>query len=113
MFYADAHCDTLYALAVEHKPAYTLDITVDGLKRMGAYLQTFALFAGSGGPAGEPRQHVLDGLQCSYQLGLPIYRGAMPEMPPTDARGILSIEGGEALEGSLERWKSMQTRACA
>ena len=103
MFYADAHCDTLYALAVEHKPAHTLDITVEGLKRMGAYLQTFALFAGSGGPAGEPRQHVLDGLQCSYQLGLPIYRGAMPEMPPTDARGILSIEGGEALEGSLER----------
>ena len=103
MFYADAHCDTLYALAVEHKPAHTLDITVDGLKRMGAYLQTFALFAGSGGPAGEPRQHVLDGLQCSYQLGLPIYRGAMPEMPPTDAHGILSIEGGEALEGSLER----------
>lgn len=103
MFYADAHCDTLYALAVEHKPAHTLDITVDGLKRMGAYLQTFALFAGSGGPAGEPRQHVLDGIQCSYQLGLPIYRGAMPEMPPTDAHGILSIEGGEALEGSLER----------
>ena len=29
MFYADAHCDTLYALAVEHKPAHTLDITVD------------------------------------------------------------------------------------
>ena len=103
MFYADAHCDTLYALAVDHRPAHTLDITVEGLKRMGAYLQTFALFAGSGGPAGEPRRHVMDGIQCSYQLGLPIYRGELPELPPTAARGILSIEGGEALEGSLER----------
>lgn len=103
MFYADAHCDTLYALAVEHKPAHTLDITVERLKRMGAYLQTFALFAGPNGPSGEPRRHVMDGIQCSYQLGVPVYRGALPDMPPTDARGILSIEGGEALEGSLER----------
>lgn len=103
MFYADAHCDTLYALAVEHKPAHTLDITVDGLKQMGAYLQTFALFAGPGGPAGEPYKHVMDGIQCGYKLGIPIYRGAMPELPPSDVHGILSIEGGEALEGSLER----------
>ena len=103
MFYADAHCDTLYALAVEHKSAHTLDITVDGLKKMGAYLQTFAMFAGRGGPEGEPYRHVIDEMQCSYTLGIPIYRGALPELPPADARGILAIEGGEALEGSLAR----------
>ena len=105
MFYADAHCDTLYSLAVEHKPAHTLDITVERLKKMGAYLQTFAMFVGSGGPAGEPYQHVADALSRSYTLGIPIYRGAMPDMPPTDARGVLAIEGGEALEGSLERFE--------
>ena len=103
MFYADAHCDTLYALAVEHKSAHTLDITVDGLRKMGAYLQTFAMFAGRGGPEGEPYRHVIDEMQCSYTLGIPIYRGALPELPPADARGILAIEGGEALEGSLAR----------
>ena len=53
MFTTDAHCDTLYSLAVSHETD-DLMITPERLRAGDVGIQTFAMFAGSKGPADHP-----------------------------------------------------------
>ncbi len=102
-FVADAHADTLYAIAIEDKAPEGCAVTPGALASGGVGLQTFALFAGSKGPAGQPYDKARRMLARVLDLGVPILTGALPEDPPSSPCGILSIEGGEVLEGSFER----------
>ena len=47
MFVADAHCDTLYSIAVQNMDPEKCMITPERLVQGGVGLQTFAMFAGS------------------------------------------------------------------
>lgn len=102
-FVADAHCDTLYARAIGHTPAGACMITPERLREGGVGLQMFAMFAGAEGPGGRPAHKLRDQLAMAAQLGVPVYTGLLPDAPPEEPAGALSIEGGEVLEGSLER----------
>ena len=103
MFIADAHCDTLYETAIKHTAREATVITSKRLKRGGVCLQTLAMFAGSEGMKGAPYDAGKTMLSAADELGIPIIRGSLPKGTWDDARAILSIEGGEMLEGSLER----------
>ena len=102
-FVADAHADTLYAIAIENKAPEACAVTPGALISGGVGLQTFALFAGPKGPAGQPYFKARRMLARVRELGVPILTGARREDAPTSPCGILSIEGGEVLEGSFER----------
>ena len=52
MFVADAHCDTLYSIAVQNMDPEKCMITPERLVQGGVGLQTFAMFAGSRGMSG-------------------------------------------------------------
>ena len=103
MFIADAHCDTLYSMAIEGVRAEDCKVTLDRMQEGGVCLQTFAMFAGAKGTKGTPYQDGCRMLEASRTLPVEVYRGALPDEPPTTPKGVLSCEGGEMLEGSLER----------
>jgi len=100
---ADAHCDTLYEMALCHTPYQDCCVTLDRMRKGGVGLQTFALFCGKHGTEGTPYQDGLSMLKASYDLPLPVLRGALPDAFPDEPTGIISCEGGEMLEGSVER----------
>ena len=56
---ADAHSDTLYAIALEGIAPAQAMASPENLKKGGMSLQTFALFTGRKGPAGTPYQDAL------------------------------------------------------
>ena len=103
MFTADAHCDTLYALAIDHKRPEDCMITKEALAAGDVGLQTFALFAGRKGTEGTPWQDGIDMIAAAPRIGVPMLTGTLPEEPPRTPTGIFSCEGGEMLEGSLAR----------
>ena len=103
MFTADAHCDTLYSIGVDNRDPAALTITADRLARGHVGLQTLALFAGARGPAGQPYEKGAAMMAARNRVGIPLYEKALPDTPPETPHGVLSIEGGEMLEGSLER----------
>ena len=109
-FIADAHADTLYSIAIEGRAPEACAVRPETLRAGGVGLQTFALFAGPGGPQGQPYEKAVKMLQYLDSLGVPVIAGALPEAPPEGPHGILSIEGGEVLEGSLERLDEFAAR---
>jgi len=111
MFIADAHCDTLRAVAVDNVPLEKCSVTPDALCAGSVFLQTYAMFAGGKGPAGTPSADALKMLDGMDKVNVPIYTGMLPECPPDTPHGILSIEGGEVFEGSLECFSEMHARA--
>ncbi len=111
MFVADAHSDTLYSLAIEGKALEACAVQPDRLASGGVGIQTFAMFAGGSGPLGEPYQNGLKMLEAIERLGVPMLAGALPEKPPVTPHGVLSIEGGEMLEGRLDRLHELHARA--
>ena len=111
MFIADAHCDTLYSIAIQHNAPADCMITPERLAPGHVGVQTFALFAGSGGVKGHPYENGRAMLAALDQLGVPLYQDALPDAPPETPRGVISIEGGEMLEGSLERLREFDA-AC-
>lgn len=102
-FVADAHADTLYSIAVKGLPLRDCAVRPEALRAGGVGLQTYALFAGPEGPAGRPYRNAAAMLGRVGALGVPVLTGALPQQPPRTPHGVLSVEGGEALEGSLER----------
>ncbi len=103
-FVADAHCDRL----MHSLPAP--DITPGRLKRGGVALQVFALFAGILGPAGDPYAVVRNELAVFYRLteascadGWELRQTKAAYLPADHTAAMLSIEGGECLQGSLTR----------
>lgn len=102
MFTTDAHCDTLFSLAVSHETDHLM-ITPELLVKGSVGIQTFAMFAGSKGPADHPYEKAVAMLAAAKQYPVPMIAGKLPEVPPTTPHGVLAIEGGEILEGKLER----------
>ncbi|MBR4443464.1 MAG: dipeptidase [Clostridia bacterium] len=111
MFIADAHCDTLYSIAVQGKAPEACMITPDRLARGGVGVQTFALFAGSGGVKGHPYENGQAMLAARDKLNVPLYLNDLPDVPPETPHGVISIEGGEMLQGSLERLREFDEAA--
>ena len=103
MFVADAHCDTLYSIAIQHGDPAACAVTPERLAQGGVGVQTFAMFAGGQDAVKRAHQNALDMLAARGSLGVPLYLDALPDTPPETPHGVLSIEGGEILEGSLER----------
>ena len=103
MFVADAHCDTLFSLGVGGKNIGECMITPQRLAEGHVAIQTFAMFAGAGGVNGQPYLNGRKMLDAIPRLGVPVYTGDLPDEAPDTPHGVLSIEGGEMLEGSLER----------
>ncbi|MDO4867021.1 MAG: dipeptidase [Clostridia bacterium] len=111
MFIADAHCDTLYAIAIDGKRPESCTITPDKLEKGGVGLQTFALFAGRKGTLGTPYADGVAMLEAVPKLGVPVLTGDLPEALPQQPTGIISCEGGEMLEGSIARLEEFHRRA--
>lgn len=99
MFTADAHCDTLLRLESGRPPG---PVSLDTLRRGGVGLQVFALFHGGRPPLSGAIQRALRQLAMLPELGVPLLDGPLPEHPPQNPSAVLSIEGSEILEGSLE-----------
>ena len=108
MFIADAHCDTLYEIALEGRPADQCVVTRERMSAGGVGLQTFALFAGRKGPQGTPYADGVAMMSAAPKTGVPMLTGDLPADPPASPAGIFSCEGGEMLEGSLERLEEFQ-----
>lgn len=110
MFIADAHCDTLYAIAIEKTRPEDCVVTPARLAAGGVGLQTYALFCGKHGPTGTPYADAQAMLGVVEKVGVPILTGDLPDVPPQTPTGIFSCEGGEMLEGSLARLEEFQQR---
>ena len=111
MFIADAHCDTLYKIAICGDPPEDCAVTPARLAAGGVGIQTFALFAGKHGTQGTPRRDGLEMLAAVPKLGVPVLTGDLPDEPPEAPAGVLSCEGGEMLEGSVERFYEFMAAA--
>lgn len=111
MFTADAHADTLFSHALEGRPIDQCAVQPERLRKGSVGLQTFALFTGGKGPMGTPYRDGLKMLEALPSLRVPILRSALPDEPPTEPMGVVSIEGGEALEGELSRLHEFHERA--
>lgn len=103
MFITDAHCDTLREVGVSRKDVRECVVTPERLAAGGVGLQTFAMFAGGRGPAGTPYEDGLAMVNAMDRLGVEIYTGNLPDEIPTEPKGVISIEGGEMIKGSLEK----------
>lgn len=103
MFVADAHCDTLMAIALDGMSMNDCMVTEKRLADGGVGIQTFAMFCGRKGPAGTPYEDGKKMLEASYHIPVEILRRELPELPPEKPTGILSCEGGEMLVGSLDK----------
>ena len=101
MFTTDAHCDTLYEIAVVGTPADKCCVTPERLRRGDVCLQTFAMFASlrSADPYAEARAM----LDAYKRLPIPRIDGTLPDNPPTVPTAVLSSEGGEQFQGKIER----------
>lgn len=100
MFTADAHCDTLYEIAVKNYAAEDCCVTMERLEKGNVGLQTFAMFASFRHP--DP---YADGMKMkALYKTLPVNRldDKLPELPPEGINGVLSNEGGEMFRGSID-----------
>lgn len=111
MFTTDAHCDTLYSIGVHGTGPETCAVNYERLKAGGVGIQTYALFAGPKGPDGTPYEDGIKMLDAADKLDTPILRGALPEEPPQTPFGVISIEGGEMIRGSLDTLAEFDARA--
>ena len=111
MFVADAHCDTLYAIALEGQKPEACTVTPERLEAGGVGIQTYAMFAGKHGTQGTPWQDTLNMLAATPQAGVPILTGDLPDEPPKAPTGVYSCEGGEMFEGSISRFDEIMEKA--
>ena len=97
----DAHCDTLSHL-VSGGTLENATVTPERLAAGGVSLQVFALFA-TYGRGIEPYEKARRMLSAAGEFPVPVLTGALPAALPDAPTGVFSIEGGEILQGSLER----------
>lgn len=103
MFIADAHCDTLYNIAIHSADPKECAVTAEKMKAGRVGLQTFAMFTCLKGPQSTPYQDGVRMMAAIDRLGVPIFTGRLPDSLPDYPAGVISIEGGEMLEGKIER----------
>ena len=111
MFIADAHCDTLYEIAIKGIRPEDCVVTRARMVTGGVGLQTFALFAGRQGTQGTPYADGVAMLDAVPELGVPVFTGGLPDTPPQEPAGIISCEGGEMLQGSIDRLHEFHDKA--
>ena len=111
MFIADAHCDTLYEIAIKGIRPEDCVVTRARMVTGGVGLQTFALFAGRQGTQGTPYADGVAMLDAVPELGVPVFTGDLPDPPPQEPAGIISCEGGEMLQGSIDRLHEFHDKA--
>ena len=104
MIICDTHCDTLYLRALQ--PNETPCVTMEHMKKGGMSLQTCTLFAGSKGMSDHPHDKALAEYAAFERLEK--NEGWEKVNSPLEAEEgkvkiLLSIEGGEIFEGSVER----------
>ena len=111
MLICDTHCDTLYMRAL--KPQDTPCVTMEHMVKGGMSLQTCTLFAGSKGMSDHPHDKAL----AEYAAFERLVRdeGWVQARSPLDAEEgkvkiLLSVEGGEIFEGSVERVREFHAR---
>ena len=102
MFVADSHCDTLMAL-LHGGEREKLMVTAEKMKKGGVGLQTFAMFTGANGTHGTAYQDGIGMLGCMDKLNVKMVLKNLPDELPDEPCGVISMEGGEALEGKIER----------
>ena len=105
----DAHCDTLSHL-VSGGTLENATITPERLAAGGVSLQVFALFA-TYGRGIEPYEKARRMLSAAGEFPVPVLTGALPAALPDAPTGVFSIEGGEILQGSLERFAEFDEAA--
>lgn len=105
----DAHCDTLSHL-VSGGTLENATVTPERLAAGGVSLQVFALFA-TYGRGIEPYEKARKMLAAVGELSVPVLTGALPAALPDAPTGVFSIEGGEILQGSLERFAEFDAAA--
>ena len=103
MFIADSHCDTLYSIAIHGQRDDELMASKQRLKDGGVCLQTYALYTGSHREGSSAYSDAIKMIEASKTIGVPFFNAKLPLNPPSELHGIYSIEGGEALEGSINR----------
>lgn len=116
MLICDTHCDTVFALTV--RPDRPCDVTLERLEKAGISLQTLALYVGPS-PKKEDVSALFDGMMRTF--GHLKQAGWTQAMDPREAeegkvKVMLSIEGCEILEGSLEKvatWREQGVRMAA
>lgn len=118
MFLVDTHCDTLSARANQTNMftnGQGLQVTPERLRRGGVTLQVCALFAGRDGPSGKGRNapRALADAQLAALPSLTSH-GIRKVDSPFDAQEgencvMLSIEGGEIIEDSLESLREFRS----
>ena len=104
MFVADAHCDTLSSIAIWGQDPAKCTVTAERMKAGGVGLQTFAMFTARKNPECTCYQDGLKMAAAIDKLGVPVFTGRLPENAPDYPAGVISIEGGEMLEGSMEHF---------
>ena len=105
----DAHCDTLSHL-VSGGTLENATVTPERLAAGGVSLQVFALFA-TYGRGIEPYEKARRMLSAAGEFPVPVLTGALPAALPDAPMGVFSIEGGEILQGSLERFAEFDAAA--
>lgn len=105
----DAHCDTLSHL-VSGGTLENATVTPERLAAGGVSLQVFALFA-TYGRGIEPYEKARRMLSAVGEFPVPVLTGALPDALPDAPTGVFSIEGGEILQGSLERFAEFDAAA--
>lgn len=105
----DAHCDTLSHL-VSGGTLENATVTPERLAAGGVSLQVFALFA-TYGRGIEPYEKARRMLSAAGEFPVPVLTGALPAALPDAPTGVFSIEGGEILQGSLERFAEFDAAA--
>ena len=105
----DAHCDTLSHL-VSGGTLENATVTPERLAAGGVSLQVFALFA-TYGRGIEPYEKARRMLSAAGEFPVPMLTGALPAALPDAPMGVFSIEGGEILQGSLERFAEFDAAA--
>lgn len=100
MFVADAHCDTLYNMAIEKMKPEDVCVTPERMAKGNVCLQTFAMFCSFNRP--DPFQDGMAMKEAYKKLPVRTYNRRLPDEIPTEIGGILSCEGGEMLRGSID-----------
>lgn len=100
MFTADAHCDTLYNIAINHYAPEDCTVTPERLRRGNVGLQTFAMFTSLRRP--DPYADGLAMKELYKRLPLSLLERKLPDCPPETPSAVLSSEGGEVFRGSID-----------
>ena len=100
MFITDAHCDTLFEIAIKGRRPEDCCVTPERLRAGDVSIQTFAMFTSYRN--GHPYEDGLAMRAAFKRLPLPQLRGQLPEEMPAEPTAILACEGGEMLRGSLD-----------